>query len=204
MEAKQTILEELDVTAVELQQWRLGVTTGGAFPSSPHPTSPRGGPVHHAPRRRYRFYRPHKVHYYLVITGIGLAILVCVLNTAAYVTQRMDLSMVAFFAILVTALIIFVAFFLGFTMVAGGHIPARRLKYVLPHAAVGMLSPLLYTLNISAALDTLGTGPVSRLSVTVSYVCLGLLLIQFAMGKAVVRPEPLRLVSSQGIREVRR
>jgi hypothetical protein len=130
--------------------------------------------------------------------------LVCGLNTAAYASKRLDLATAAFAAVLVTALVIFVAFFLGFAMVLGGHIPVRRLKYLIPHAAVGMLSPLVYTLNIAAALDTLGEGPVSGVSVVASYVCLGLLLVQFAMGKAVVRPEPLRLVSAQGVRRVER
>ncbi len=144
------------------------------------------------------------MHYYLVLTGLSLAVLVCLLNSVAYVTRRIDLATVAFTAILITALVIFSAFFMGFTMVIEGNIPGRRLNYLLPHAAVGMLSPLFYTLNIAAALDGAGIGPVSRISVVVSYVCLGLLVVQFLMGKAVVRPEPLRLVSAGGVREVRR
>jgi hypothetical protein len=181
------------------------VTTGASFPSSPRPADSGAEPsVRLSARRRYKFYRPHRVHYYLVLTGITLALLVCALTTAAWATKRMDLAAIAFVAVLLTDMIIFSAFFMGFFMIIEGNIPTRRIKVLLPHAGVGMLSPLLYTLNIAAALDSIGEAPVSGISVIVSYVCLVLLLVQFAMGKAVVRPEPLRLVSAQGVRRVRR
>lgn len=181
------------------------MTTGASYPSSPDPAdSGAVPPIRRAARRRYKFYRPHRVHYYLVVTGITLALLVCGVTTAAWATQRMDLANAAFAMVLVTDLIIFGAFFMGFFMIIEGNIPVRRIKVLLPHACVGMLSPLLYTLNIAAALNRIGEGPVSGTSVIVSFVCLGLLLVQFAMGKAVVRPEPLRVVSVEGVRRVRR
>lgn len=179
------------------------MTAGAPFPTSPRPLPPRGRrSARPAPKRRHKFYRPHKVHYYLVLTGISLAVLVCGLNTVAYLTRRVDLANATFAAVLVTALVIFVAFFMGFYMVAAGNIPVSRLKYLLPHAAAGMLSPLVYTLNIAASLDSIGEGPVSRFSVIASFVCLGLLLVQFAMGKAIVRPDPLRLISPNGVRKI--
>lgn len=196
------MLEAADVTVVEPALRRARVTTGRAFPSSRHPAVVGTESPRPAPKRRYKFYRPHRVHYYLVLTGISLAVLVCVLNTVAYASRRVDLATIAFFAILVTALVIFAAFFMGFTMVVEGNMRGRRLQFLLPHAAVGLLSPLFYTLNIAAALDSVGIGPVSRLSVAVSYICLGLLMVQFLMGKAVVRPEPLRLITPRGVHRV--
>lgn len=196
------MLKEVNVTVVESALRRPGVTTGRASPSTPHLDATGNESTRRVQRRRYRFYRPHRIHYYLVLSGISLAVLVCALNTVAYASRRVDLATAAFGAILVTAVVIFAAFFLGFTMVVEGNMRGRRLQYLLPHAAVGLLSPLLYTLNIAAALDSVGTGPVSRLSVAVSYVCLGLLGVQFLMGKAVVRPEPLRLISERGVHKV--
>lgn len=169
---------------------------GRGLPAIP-PTRP--SPVKRQPgrrgaRKKRTYYRPHKVHYYLVLTGISLAIGVCVLNTVGYATHRVDLADVAFWAIAAAALVICSAFFMGFFMIMNGNIPSKRIRILAPHAVVGTLSPLFYTLNIAAALDGLGTRPVTLLSLVVSYLCLVLLAVQFAMGKAVVRPEPLRLL----------
>lgn len=161
-------------------------------------TRPRGPSSRPASRHRYKFHRPHKLHYYFVMASITMAVVVCTLNTIAYATRRLDLADVAFAAILVAALTIFCTFFLGFFMLMNGNIPAKRLKYLIPHGAVGTLSPLLYTLNIAAALDGLGTQPVGIVSLATSYASFALLGIQFAMGKAVVRPDPLRLLRGRG------
>jgi hypothetical protein len=64
----------------------------------------------------------------------------------------------------------------------------------VPHAMVGVLSPLIYTLNISIDVDGVGQSPISGWSLTCSVVCLLLLAVQFAMGRLVVRPEKLHLV----------
>jgi hypothetical protein len=145
-------------------------------------------------QRRYRYLRQHTPHYYLVLTGITLALLVCGLNCWAFVTKGLLISEVAFGAVVVATLVIFTAFFWGFFMVMSGNIPAHRIRYFLPHGAVGVLSPLFYTLNISFDLEDLGVRPINGLSLVCSFLCLGLLGLQFAMGKRVVRPEPIRLL----------
>lgn len=119
----------------------------------------------------------------------------CVLNSVAYASKSIGLAQVAFGAIVVTALVVFAAFFWGFFMIMNGHIPARRLKVLLPHGAVGVLSPLLYTINISVALDAVGREPVSMVSLVCGYASLALLSVQFTMGRAVVRTPPLRLLT---------
>jgi hypothetical protein len=151
-----------------------------------------------ARRRKYRFQRIHKLHYYVVSTGLIGAMLVCVLNTAAYLNRSPVLASIAFSCVLLTSLVIFTGFFLGITMVMGGNIPVDRIKYLIPHAAVGVLSPLFYTINVSIDLDRLGQ-PLSGWSLFCGFICLANLLVQFAMGKAVVRSRPLYIVPvSQG------
>jgi hypothetical protein len=137
-------------------------------------------------RRRYRYWRRHTPHYYIVLTAISCAVGVCVLEGIAFRSKSVQLAEVAFVAIAFTALIISTAFFWGFFMVMNGNIPAHRLKYLVPHGAVGVLSPLLYTLNICLALDGLGREPVGIGSLVCSVLCLVLLGVQFSMGKAVV------------------
>ncbi|HEX8918457.1 MAG TPA: hypothetical protein VF898_08135 [Chloroflexota bacterium] len=146
-----------------------------------------------APRRQ-RFRRRHTPHYFLVLAGLAGAVSVCTLNTIGFVNRSVQFAEICFAAVALTALLISVAFFWGFFMLMNGRIPSHRLRYFVPHGAVGVLSPLLYTLNISTALDDVGSQPVSGLSLVCSYACLGLLCIQFAMGKAVVRPPRLRVL----------
>jgi hypothetical protein len=156
---------------------------------SPSPRRPEGGAK---ARRRYRYHRRHTPHFYLVITSLSCAAVVCVLTTAAFAERSVLLTQVAFAAIVVTALVICAAFFWGFFMLMDGNIPAHRIRVLIPHAAVGVLSPLLYTLNIAAGLDGLGAASAGAVSVACSYASLGVLCIQFAMGRSVVRPEPLK------------
>lgn len=159
---------------------------------TPEPRAPRAGPS--PARRRYRYRRRHTPHFYIVIAALTSAAVVCVLNTIAFVSRSIEIANVAFAAIGVTTLIVCAAFFWGFYMLMSGNIPVKRLKVFLPHAGVGVLSPLLYTLNISIDLDGLGTQPLTGLALACGFACFALLCIQFTMGRAVVRPEPLRLL----------
>ncbi|MDQ2741961.1 MAG: hypothetical protein M3Z66_06640 [Chloroflexota bacterium] len=149
-------------------------------------------------RQRYRYFRRHTPHYYLVLSGISLALLVCLLNTWAFLSKSVPLSEVAFGAVAVTALVISTAFFWGFFMVMNGNIPAHRIRVFIPHGIVGCLSPLCYALNVSLDLEDLGVRPVSGLALACSVLCVGLLGIQFAMGKGVVHTEPIRLLRPEG------
>jgi hypothetical protein len=145
-------------------------------------------------RQRYRYRRRHTPHYYIVSTGISAAALVSLLNAIAYATRSIALANAAFVAVLFASLAVFTGYFWGFFMVMSGNIPVKRLKVLIPHAAVGTLAPLLYTLNVSIAVDGLGVRPVSMMSVVGSALSLILLCVQFVMGKAIVRPQPLRIV----------
>lgn len=148
------------------------------------------------PRRRYRYFRRHTPHYYIVLSGISCAIIVCALNAWAFISRSLVLSNIAFAAVSITAVILSIAFFWGVFMVMSGNIPVHRIKYFVPHGLVGVLSPIVYTLNVSVDLGDLGIRPTSGLSLGCSLTCLALLAVQFAMGKAVVHPEPLRIVKS--------
>jgi hypothetical protein len=148
-------------------------------------------------RAKAGLFRKHTPHYYLVLSGISCALVVVALNAAAFSTRSLLLAEVAFAAVTVAALVIFTAFFWGFYMLMNGNIPVHRLKYLLPHACVGVLAPLFYTLNICVALEGLGHSPVSGLALGTSVLCLALLCLQFSMGKAVVHRTPLRLLVSR-------
>jgi hypothetical protein len=145
-------------------------------------------------RRRFRRLRRHTPHYYFVVTGVGGATVVGVLDGISYFQRSVYVGTVAFAAVLVTALVIFAGFFWGFSMAIRGKVPQDRLKYVIPHGAVGMLAPLLYTLNISLALDTAGNAPVNGGVLLCGVLSWLLLLVQFSMGKAVAHRPRLRLV----------
>lgn len=148
--------------------------------------------------RHHRYRRRHTLHYYIVLTGLTLAATVITLNTIAYISRSVTMATVAFFAVVVTTLVISTAFFWGFFMVMNGNFPARRIKVLIPHATVGVLSPLIYTLNISVELDGVGQSPVGGLALACSIVSFGLLLVQFTMGKLVVRPARLRVIRKLG------
>jgi uncharacterized membrane protein len=162
------------------------------------PRVTRSAPKTPSKRRRFRYRRKHTPHYYIVLTAITLAILVCVLEALAFAQKSLILSEVSFFAVAITTLFVSGAFFWGFYMAMSGNIPSHRLKYFVPHGAVGVLSPLFYTLNISLGLDGFGRQRVGIWSLVCSVVCLLLLLVQFSMGKAVVHREPLRVVRKAG------
>lgn len=146
-------------------------------------------------KTRYRYRRRHTPHYYLVIASVFAAALVCVLNIVGYKTGSVRLADVCFASIVVANATISSAFFWGFYMVMNGHIPVKKLKVLVPHAMVGVLSPVLYTLNISINLEGLGVQAVSAVSLACSFACLGLLSLQCVMGRAIVRPEPLRVLA---------
>lgn len=144
--------------------------------------------------RHHRYRRHHTLHYYIVLTALMLAATVIVLNTIAYRSQSVTMATVAFVAVAITTFVICTAFFWGFFMVMNGNVPIKRLKVLVPHACVGVLSPLIYTLNISVELDGVGQSPTTGLALATSIVCFGLLIVQFAMGKMVVRPGKLRVI----------
>lgn len=173
---------------------RLRAVSGG----TPRPAAPALRPPR---RRRYRYFRRHTPHYFIVLTAVTAAIFVLMINSAAYKSGSLGMARAGLIATGIATLIICSAFFWGFSMVMGGNIPVHRLKYLVPHAAVGLLSPLFWAFNFTLALDNLGQRTSLEL-VIISGVCLVLLAVQFSMGKAVVHREPLHLVSSERARRM--
>lgn len=148
-------------------------------------------------RRRYKYRRRHTPHFYLVLAGLLGATSVCVLDVAAFLTRRMDLSNAAFIAVAITSVIVFAAYFYGILMITSGHIPPRRVLVI--HGMVGTVAPLFYTLNISAAFSNVGVHPVNGLTLAVGIAGLVMLLGQVMLGRAVVKPDPLRLIRPEHI-----
>ncbi len=151
---------------------------------------PSRGPA----RRRYRYRRKHTPHYYLVLTALPCAVAVCILDAIAFFSRSILMAEIAFSATLVTTLVILITFFWGFCLILTINVPVHRMKYLIPHAAVGALSPLAYSLNISLVVDTVGRQPVGAGLLITSCLCLALLLLQFSMGKGVVYNKPLYLI----------
>lgn len=146
--------------------------------------------------RRHRYWRRHTPHYYIVLSGVGSAAGGTVLDAVAYEDKSPRLAEIAFGATSFTALLIYIAFFWGFYLLMNWRIPAGRIKYFIPHGIVGTLSPLIYVLNVSLQLDVLGK-PLPGWALILSLVTLGLLCVQFAMGKVVVHVSPLRVIRGQ-------
>jgi hypothetical protein len=144
--------------------------------------------------RRHRYRRRHTPHFYIVIAALIAAAVVCVLNGIAFAREDVILASVAFAAVVAAMVVVSAAYFWGFYMLMSGNIPVKRLKILIPHAAVGVMSSLLYMLNVSASLDGLGAKPVSGVALACSLASFGVLGVQYLMGRAMVRPERLRVL----------
>lgn len=141
--------------------------------------------------RRWRYWRRHTPHFYLVLLAVSCALLACGTTVVAYVGGGLTLGAVAVVTVGIATLTVSVAYFWGFFLLLSGQVPAHRFRVLLPHACVGTLSPLAFMLNFSLALDGLGRRPVSLWLAGLMSASVGLLGVQFAMGRAVVhRPRP--------------
>jgi uncharacterized membrane protein len=148
-------------------------------------------------RRRYRFRRRHTPHFNLVTTALCLATAVVVVDLIGFLVGTVQLGVVAFAFLAAACVSVLASYFWGFFMVMNGNIPMRRLKIFLPHAVVGSMSPLIYVLNISLAVDSVGAKSVSGVSLSFAAASLGILMLQYSMGRRVTRFEGLRLVESE-------
>ncbi len=145
-------------------------------------------------RRQYRFRRRHTPHFYLVISALSFATLLCGMDVGAYVNGTVLGAEVAFVWTGITAIVVCAAYFWGFYLLMKGTIAESRLKVLVPHATVGTLSPLLYMLNVSIAFEDFSFRSEAAVSVVVAFFSLALLLVQFRMGRAVARVDPPRLL----------
>ncbi|GAC1442780.1 MAG: hypothetical protein NVSMB52_00360 [Chloroflexota bacterium] len=161
---------------------------------APRSTSTVVSITHPRVAQRHRYRRRHTLHFYLGATGLIASAITGVVSVVAYTTRSIAMATVSFFMMAVTALVVSTAFFWGFYMVANGNFPARRIKIVIPHAAVGTLSPLLYALNISLSLEGVGNARLTTLALICALLSFLLLALQFTMGRRVVRPTRLHVI----------
>jgi hypothetical protein len=156
--------------------------------------------VRRTARRPYLYWGQHSPHYYLAIAGVLGGVVCAVLNVWAYYDEGMILTHIAFDAVVTTTVILFLAFFWGCFLLMSGTIPTRRLRYVLFHATLGTLSPLIFSLSISAELPTLNTQPIGDLEVYLGFVSVIVLVVQFLSGWSVLDRRPWRILMRQSSR----
>lgn len=141
--------------------------------------------------RRWRYWRRHTPHFYLVLIAATCAVLACAATAAAYLNGGLVLGSTAAVMVGAAALAVCFAYFWGFFLLLSGQVPTNRFKFVVPHACVGTLSPLLFMLTFSLALDGMGKRPVSLWLVGLTAAGVLLLAVQATMGRAIVyRPRP--------------
>lgn len=150
-------------------------------------------------RPRYRFRRSHKPHFYLGTSALVLALLLCVADLAALVHPSTATGELAFVVLIATLVAMLGSYFLGFFMVMDGNIPLHRIKVFLPHALVGSLSPLLYMLNFTIALDGAGRRPLALVSMLFAFVSAAAIGAQYLLGRRVTRVEGLRVVRATDV-----
>lgn len=146
-------------------------------------------------RRRYRFRRRHTPHFYIVTAALSMALLLCAVDIVVWQESSLVAVHVAFGILAVTCLTVMAAYFWGFYMAMSGNIPTDRLKIFIPHAVVGSLSPLIYVLNLTVAFDSVDQPRLNGLSLVLAFVSVGILIIQYSMGRRVVRVERLQLLT---------
>jgi hypothetical protein len=71
----------------------------------------------------------------------------------------------------------------------------RRLRFLFFHAGLGFLTPLLYSLIISAELPTVARQPVGDLELTLSFWALPVVGVQFLSGWSVLSRRPWRTLT---------
>lgn len=150
-------------------------------------------------RRRYRFRRRHTPHFYLVTVSLALAVGVVAADITGVLVAGVLTGEIAFAILSIAWVSVLVSYFWGFFMLMNGNLPVHRLKVFVPHAIVGTLSPLIYMLNISLALDAVGRGPVGIFSLFCACASLAVIILQFTMGRRVVKVEPLRVVRPRDV-----
>jgi hypothetical protein len=140
----------------------------------------------------------HTPHLYLAAAGVVGGIMSAAVTLWAYYDERLEATRIAFSAVAVTTAILFLTFFWGCFLVMSGVIPVRRLGYLAFHVTLGCLTPLLYTLWISARLSA-PNQPVGDLELSLSLLALPVLIIQLVSGWSVLGRSPWRALTG-GIR----
>lgn len=139
-------------------------------------------------RFRRSFHR--SPHYYLALTGLVSAVVVCVLNLWAYYNEGLSLTMAGFIALLVTTTILAITWFWGGLLLMFGVIVPSRLAYLIFHATLGSITPPLYALAIGLQIDSLGRQPVGDIEVELEIAALLVLSVQLISGWVMLKRRP--------------
>jgi hypothetical protein len=131
----------------------------------------------------------HSPHFYLALGGIAAAVVACALNLWAYYDEGLLLTKVSFAMAVLTAAILYAAWFWGVFLLMSGN-SVRRLSLLLVHATLGSISPLLYTMAFGLQMDTLSSQPVGGLEVGLEFLGLLMLLTQLGTGRLMRRRRP--------------
>lgn len=139
----------------------------------------------------------HSLHYYLAFAGLIGACLTLLLTIWAYYDEGLLLTKVAFVAVFLTTVVLFVAWFWGGYLVMSGIMPRRRLLYLIFHTLLGFMVPLVYAVYVAAQVDLLTSQPVGDLEVGLSFWGLVILLIQWVSGWSVLPRNPWRVIAQR-------
>lgn len=121
-------------------------------------------------------------NFYLAIAGVIGGVVVFGVTLWAYYTETSSATKIAFSATCLVASVLFFTFLWGFSLAMSGVISRNRIAYLVAHGALGSISPLLYTLIISAELQDTLNRPVSDLDLGLAFASVWVLVIQFMSG----------------------
>lgn len=130
--------------------------------------------------------RRHTLHYYLALAGFAAALVTCILTVWAYYQEGPTLAHVSFDALAVTAVLLLVTWFWGIYLLLKGLIAPTRILYLLIHATLGSVAPLLYILPMGFEVGTAGAQPPGDSQLSLSITGVILLLIQVLSGSSVL------------------
>jgi hypothetical protein len=128
----------------------------------------------------------HTAHFYLALAGLVAATGTCVLNIWAYYDEGHLLTFLGFIAAAITAVILFLTWFWGGFLAMSRPIGPRILPFLVVHAALGSVIPLVYILHVGFQITTVASQPISGLEVSLDIAGLGLMLLQVAGGIAIL------------------
>ncbi|HZS93583.1 MAG TPA: hypothetical protein VFA78_02205 [Chloroflexota bacterium] len=133
-------------------------------------------------RARAEAVSSHTVHYFLALAALLPALASFVISIWAYYDERLLLSEIAFAVTGLTVLILAFTWFWGFYLLAAGFFPKRGAWYIIAHAQLGSVVPLLYMISFGLQLDTFNTQPLGDAQLWLNTSALFVLLFQIGGG----------------------
>ncbi|HZU13426.1 MAG TPA: hypothetical protein VFB58_11350 [Chloroflexota bacterium] len=128
--------------------------------------------------------RRHTPHFYLALLGLALSLATVGVTIWAYYDERIVSSVIAFALGTITDAVLYLTWFWGIYLLLAGRVP-RRLPFLLIHAALGSVIPLLYTISLGVQLPILQSQVVGDLQVNVAMVTVPVIGVQIALARLV-------------------